>query len=199
MSEFGQSVAVEFWTGAATALIDCVTFHSIDTLKVRAQDMRPLLPWEALRSATPLLRPVVALDSLYAGFSTNLFLKVPYMAAMFGFHALNKTLFDLTLGPSTASSDPHAHAYRELVSALLVGVEASLLLSPLELVRIQGQNCGKGGLLQASAYLAANHQPGVLLRGMDACIHREVGESFLSALPATQLIPSLSLSAVPFR
>ena len=33
---------------------------------------------------------------------------------------------------------------REISSAVLVGVEASLILSPLELVRIQGQNNGKG-------------------------------------------------------
>jgi len=41
---------------------------------------------------------------------------------------------------------------RSLMSAGLVGVQISLLLSPLELVRIQGQNQSKGGLVEASDY-----------------------------------------------
>ena len=119
-SAFGDSVIVEFLTGAGAAIVDCTLmafsgcnhfmftvpitarahfqhnacsfytdlkcqvflsgtsgclFHSIDTLKVRAQDKRPLLPWSKISTTTPILRPAVILRSLYQGFSTNLFLK----------------------------------------------------------------------------------------------------------------------------
>mmetsp|Transcript_81017 Transcript_81017/g.230024 ORF Transcript_81017/g.230024 Transcript_81017/m.230024 type:complete len:327 (-) Transcript_81017:31-1011(-) len=168
MVEFGESPVVEFWTGAATALIDCCIFHSIDTLKVRSQNAQDSLPWDAFRKASMLSRPSLVLGSLYAGFSTNLFLKIPYMSMMFGMHAVNKCIFDM-VGLEHANED-----VREITSAVLVGVEASLILSPLELVRIQGQNNGKGGLISATRYVATHHSPWVLLRGMDACIHREV-------------------------
>jgi hypothetical protein len=43
---------------------------------------------------------------------------------------------------------------RALLSAGAVGVEISFLLTPLELVRIQGQNKGKGGIIAASRHVA---------------------------------------------
>ena len=71
---------------------------------------------------------------------------------------------------------------REKLKAL-VGVEVSLLLSPLEMVRIQGQNCGKGGLLSASRAVAATGGLGVWGRGMTATMNREakycMGQFFL--------------------
>ena len=171
--EFGSSVLVEFVTGAGAAVVDCCLFHSIDTLKVRKQDGRPLLPWERLRAASAFTRPAISLGSLYQGFSTNLFLKVPYMATMFGFHAFNKTLLDAISGGGDDDQGMTSKT-REFVSAFLVGIEASLLLSPLELVRIQGQNRGKGGLLEASRYtLSEIGARGVMTTGMHACMQRE--------------------------
>lgn len=169
---FGDSVAVEFMTGAGAAIIDCCLFHSIDTLKVRKQDGRPLLPWGRLQSAPAIKGPTIILASLYQGFSTNLFLKVPYMATMFGFHALNKSLLDVMWGDGTAHGE--GGALREFSSAFLVGIEASLLLSPLELVRIQGQNRGKGEIVAATRYtLSKIGIRGLLTTGMHACMQRE--------------------------
>ena len=125
--EFGSSVLVEFVTGAGAAVVDCCLFHSIDTLKVRKQDGRDLLPWKRLQAASLLARPAISLGSLYQGFSTNLFTKVPYMASMFGFHAFNKTLIDVICGDDnrgvgmtiktyetndhTQSTSSHTHAH----------------------------------------------------------------------------------------
>ena len=163
-------------------------FHWIDTLKVRRQDGRPLLM--DVRTAAPLRRlggwptfAVACIGSLYAGFSTNLALKVPYMASMFAFNAVNSRLLtQLGLGGDQ----------KELTSAALVGVEVSLMLSPLEMVRIQGQNAGKGGLLSASRAVSATAQSRGHLglwhawtRGMTATMHRETkycaGQFFLCA------------------
>ena len=169
---FGDSVAVEFVTGAGAAIVDCCLFHSIDTLKVRKQDGRPLLPWARLQSAPAIKGPTIILASLYQGFSTNLFLKVPYMATMFGFHALNKSLLDVVWGDGTTHGG--GSALREFSSAFLVGIEASLLLSPLELVRIQGQNRGKGEIIAATRYTLSKIGMRVLLTtGMHACMQRE--------------------------
>ena len=162
-SSFGDDHAIEFLTGAGAAVVDCCLFHSIDTLKVRAQDGRPLLPWAQLARSPAAARPALGLRSLYQGFSTNLFLKVPYMACMFGFHSINRGLLGL-LPEGTMSSGT-----RDCLSALFVGVEASLLLAPLELVRIQGQNRAKGGLLSATRYVLQTIGPlGLLTRGMHA-------------------------------
>jgi hypothetical protein len=123
-------LSVEFAIGSATGLLDCCLFHWIDTLKVRSQDGRPLLM--DVRTGQPLHRGQLghrfwyaSLQSLYAGFSTNLSLKVPYMAFMFAFNSLNSRVLD-------AASDASPTA-KELASAALVGVEVSLLLSPLEM------------------------------------------------------------------
>ena len=181
---FGDNVKVEFITGAGAALIDCCVFHSVDTLKVRAQDCRSLLPWDALRQASTSYRPVLALRSLYQGFSTNMVLKVPYMSAMFGFHAVNRSLL--------SSCDALSEAQRNFLSAMLVGVEASLLLSPLELVRIQGQNNGRGEILSALRYVLRKVGPsGMWSCGMHACMHREakycVGQFALIGTISAQL------------
>ena len=58
-------------------------------------------------------------------------LQVPYMATMFGFHSINRAAL------ASLPNDTLSERGKEALSALLVGVEASLLLSPLELVRIQ--------------------------------------------------------------
>mmetsp|Transcript_79697 Transcript_79697/g.155963 ORF Transcript_79697/g.155963 Transcript_79697/m.155963 type:complete len:358 (-) Transcript_79697:294-1367(-) len=174
MSAFGDNVVVEFATGALAAIIDCCLFHSIDTLKVRAQDSQSLLPWKQLRSASLTNRPLIGLRSLYQGFSTNLFLKVPYMACMFGFHSLNRWALNELFPPESSSSATSSATAREAASALFVGVEASLLLSPLELIRIQGQNKGKGGLVAASRFAVATiGLKGLLTTGMHACMQRE--------------------------
>lgn len=90
------------------------------------------------------------------------------MACMFGFHSINRGLLGL-LPEGTMSSGT-----RDCLSALFVGVEASLLLAPLELVRIQGQNRAKGGLLSATRYVLQTIGPlGLLTRGMHACMQRE--------------------------
>lgn len=187
-------IAAEFIIGSATGLLDCVLFHWLDTLKVRSQDGRPLLM--DVRSGLPLrrantalyLHAVACLRSLYAGFSTNLSLKVPYMASMFAFSAFNTQLLSRLGG----ASDPSTETAKDLASAALVGVEVSLLLSPLEMVRIQGQNAGKGGLLSASRAVAATARGGGLsgwwsawTRGMTATMNREakycMGQFFLCA------------------
>jgi len=139
--------------------------HWLDTLKVRAQDGRSLLATRAgppviWNSLLPPLRvcPQIV-SSLYSGFSTNFALKVPYMAGMFACLSLNERAFTymevsqgLLLGPG----------WKQLLSAGLVGVEVSLLLSPFELIRIQGQNKGKGGLIAASKYVVGlNHDRSV--------------------------------------
>ena len=169
-------VGVEFLVGSATGLLDCMLFHWIDTLKVRRQDGRPLLM--DVRTGMPLVRASSwprflsqCMGSLYAGFSTNVALKVPYMACMFAFNALNSRLLDkFGLREGVAG---------EVAGAALVGVEVSLMLSPLEMVRIQGQNCGKGGLVSASRAVGASAGPGVRgwwhawTRGMTATMHRE--------------------------
>lgn len=166
------SAFTEFLLGGATGLLDCCLFHWIDTLKVRRQDNRPLL-MDAAGNQLQLRRlggprfGIAALRSLYAGFSTNLSLKLPYMACMFACSAVNTQMIQ---GVSGAGISPLA---AELTSAALVGVEVSLLLSPLEMVRIQGQNCGKGGLLSASRAVAATGGLGVWGRGMTATMHRE--------------------------
>lgn len=129
------------------------------------------------------------LASLYQGFSTNLFLKVPYMAAMFGFNSLNQKLLshfapeDEACGKRVDGHHMLSASSRDLFSALLTGVEASLLLSPLELIRIQGQNKGKGGLMQASRYTYNKiGLKGILSTGMVSCMNREakycVGQFF---------------------
>jgi hypothetical protein len=169
MSDFGDNVTIEFVTGACAAVIDCCCFHTIDTLKVRSQDKRPLLPWDKLKATPVTLRPWVSTTSLYQGFSTNLFLKVPYMASLFGFHSLNRKIL-AEVAPEGSLSDTS----REMVSAFGAGIEASLLLSPLELIRIQGQNCGKGGLWEATRYCYNKiGLSGLLSRGMHACMQRE--------------------------
>jgi hypothetical protein len=90
---------------------------------------------------------------------------------MFGFHSLNRWLLDEAFPQESTLLSPVG---REVASALFVGVEASLLLSPLELVRIQGQNRGKGGLLSASRFtLEAIGIKGLLSTGMHACMQRE--------------------------
>ena len=176
----------EFGIGATTGLLDCCAFHWIDTLKVRRQDNRPLLM--DVRTGKALPSPVgigAATASLYAGFSTNLSLKLPYMASMFALNSLNASL--LTALDAAGSLSTTA---REFASAALVGVEVSLMLAPLEMVRIQGQNCGKGGLLSASRAVAATARGGGVLgwwlawtRGMTATMHREtkycIGQFFL--------------------
>jgi len=78
----------EFAIGAATGLLDCCAFHWIDTLKVRSQANLPLLL--DLQRGGPLppgSGSLAALRSLYAGFTTNLSLKLPYMAFAFGLNA----------------------------------------------------------------------------------------------------------------
>jgi len=113
--------------------------------------------------------------------------QVPYMAAMFGFFSLNrwdfllvhsfcKLYFDICVcrwGKLFLSLSEHtqrslfgslpegslSEPSKEILSALFVGVEASLLLSPLELVRIQGQNVGRGGLLKAGRFVV--HELGI--------------------------------------
>jgi len=168
-SAFGSNAGIEFATGAAAAVVDCCCFHSIDTLKVRAQDKRPLLPWNELKVTSFPLRPLVSATSLYQGFTTNLFLKVPYMASLFGFHSLNRSLLTMLLPEDYLSGTS-----KEMVSAFGAGIEASLLLSPLELIRIQGQNCGKGGLWVSSRYCIDKiGMSGLLSRGMAACMLRE--------------------------
>ena len=170
-------ILTEFAIGSATGLLDCVLFHWIDTLKVRRQDGRALLM--DVRTGLPLKRAALGpyllacVGSLYAGFSTNLSLKVPYMASMFALNAFNNKLLSWFEGTSETA--------KELASAALVGVEVSVLLSPLEMLRIQGQNCGKGGLISASrAVLATIPANSGLLgfwhaatRGMTATMHRE--------------------------
>ena len=193
-------LSVEFAIGSATGLLDCCLFHWIDTLKVRRQDGRPLLMDVA--SGRPLQlgglgpRRLIArcLGSLYAGFSTNVSLKVPYMACMFACSAFNSRLLSRLASDNEATEPDHSwkRTARELLAAALVGVEVSLLLSPLEMVRIQGQNCGKGGLLSATKAVAATTRAGGLLgmwqtwtRGMTATMHREskycMGQFFLCA------------------
>ena len=184
------SVWTEFGLGAFLGLIDCTLFHWIDTLKVRAQDRRPLLM--DLKTGAPLCKAslgiprfaLAAIQSLYAGFSTNLSLKLPYMAFMFAFSTLNARLLSALDGGGAGSN-----IYRELTGAALVGVEVSLILSPLEMVRIQGQNMGKGGLVPAARAVHATASAGVLgwfsawTRGMTATINREskycIGQFFL--------------------
>ena len=194
-------VAVEFAIGSATGLLDCILFHWIDTLKVRRQAGLPLLM--DVRTSAPLLRgassslpgyALACVGSVYAGFSTNLSLKVPYMASMFAFNALNTRLLSHLPG-SRSGGDTEGDGQRvakELASAALVGVEVSLLLSPLEMVRIQGQNNGKGGLRSATGVVAALAAGGGVggwwrtwTRGMTATMHREskycAGQFFLCA------------------
>lgn len=189
-----KSVTTEFAIGGAAGLLDCTLFHWIDTIKVRRQDNRPLLMnlrtggaltlADAANSVPRFLR--TALASLYAGFSTNLSLKLPYMALMFAFDAANKRLLN-ALRPEGSGSP----VLTQLVSAGLVGLEVSLLLSPLEMVRIQGQNCGKGGLLEATRAVLATaavpssplSQLATLSRGLPATSQREIkyclGQFFL--------------------
>ena len=197
-------LSVEFAIGSATGLLDCALFHWIDTLKVRRQDGRPLLM--NVKTGLPLQRvayrsrqafAAACMASLYAGFSTNLSLKVPYMASMFAFSAGNMQLL-AWLDRKEESSSNHGggssnyNGLRELAAAMLVGVEVSLLLSPLEMVRIQGQNNGKGGLFSAMRAVAATASGQgfigrwrVWTRGMTATMHREskycAGQFFLCA------------------
>ena len=203
-------ISVEFFIGSATGLLDCMLFHWIDSLKVRRQDNRPLLmdvkTGLPLQPTSSLPRFAAAsMGSLYAGFSTNLSLKVPYMASMFALSALNNRLLSAALGGSSSkAADDGGGAddgdgassskvlIRDLASAALVGVEVSLLLAPLEMVRIQGQNNGKGGLIEASRAVAATAVGGGVggwwrawTRGMTATMHREIkycmGQFFLCA------------------
>ncbi|KAL1530045.1 hypothetical protein AB1Y20_000968 [Prymnesium parvum] len=185
-------VATEFGIGAMTGLLDCCLFHWVDTLKVRRQDGRPLLM--DTRTRLPLNRnqlgsprfALSAIASLYAGFSTNLSLKLPYMAFMFAFNAFNQRLLSSSFG---SGADGSASAASKLAAAAMVGFEVSLLLSPLEMVRIQGQNCGKGGLISASRAIArlgdgsVRGWLGVWSRGLTATALREVkyccGQFFL--------------------
>ena len=173
-------ISVEFAIGSATGLLDCILFHWIDTLKVRRQDGRPLLMEVATGKPLAQKTPVTIVRSLYAGFSTNVSLKVPYMASMFAFNAVNSRVLSHLGGDQTA---------RDFAAAGLVGVEVSMMLAPLEMVRIQGQNCGKGGLLSASRAVAATAAGGLgglwlaWTRGMTATMHREskycLGQFFL--------------------
>lgn len=159
--------STELAVGAFAGMVDCSMWHWLDTLKVRAQDGRHLL---ATRTGAPVtwnsfLPPLRVgpqiVSSLYSGFSTNFALKVPYMAGMFACLSLNDHAFSWL-----EASQGHTlnTSHKQLLAAGLVGVEVSLLLSPFELVRIQGQNKGKGGLFAASRYVAGlNHDPS--LRG----------------------------------
>jgi len=180
----GKDTLVEFWTGALAASVDVVIFHSVDTLKVRAQDRRLLLPWDTLKARPLWTRPAIALRSLYAGFSTNFSLKIPYMAFMFGFHAFNRQILG-TLFPDESKEN-----LKLAVSALLVGTQVSALLGPLELVRTQGQNCGKGGILSATKYVNGLGTSS-FGRGMVPTIHREAkycfGQFFMQVWMSTEL------------
>ena len=68
--------------------------------------------------------------------------QVPYMGSMFFFNSLNNHALHAIEEWNGTSLSPDTRA---LLSAGAVGVQVSLLLSPLELVRIQGQNQNKGG------------------------------------------------------
>lgn len=187
------SVGIEFALGAATGLLDCTFFHWIDTLKVRAQDRRPLLMdlntgghLRLSRLGVPRFA-AASVASLYAGFSTNLSLKLPYMAFMFAFNAFNKQVLGVAFGGQSTSCT--LNTAKELASAAMVGVEVSLLLSPLEMIRIQGQNRGKGGLFAAARAVHTTSSGGltggwkVWTRGMTATMNREakycMGQFFL--------------------
>ena len=194
------SVGEEFCIGAAAGLLDCCCFHWLDTAKVRRQDGRPLLmdlqtggPLSVARAGGPLGFARASARSLYAGFSTNLSLKLPYMAIMFACNAANtQALRVLRDGPLAVPS-----AAEPAVAAALVGVEVSLMLAPLEMIRIQGQNCGAGGLLSATRAVAATAAPPgrapqvaalLLSRGMGATMQRELkyclGQFYLCGLIA---------------
>jgi len=96
---------------------------------------------------------------------------------------------------------------RALLSSAAVGVQVSLLLAPLELVRIQGQNQNKGGLLEASRHVASvAREGGVSLsvsfcRGMTATMHREskycMGQFFLCSWVERQLRAALADESRP--
>lgn len=176
-----DNAAVEFASGAFGASVDVVIFHWVDTCKVRAQDRRPVLPWLELRqihksSGVGLIGAArvssASISSLYAGFTTGCSLKVPYMAFMFMSHTLNQRLLRMV------GADPEADTTIAL-SAALVGVEASTFLAPLEMIRCQGQNMGKGGIISATRYIASlDHSPwgkiSTFSRGMVPTINREV-------------------------
>jgi len=200
-------VWTEFLIGSATGVLDCILFHWIDTLKVRRQDGRPL--FMDVRTGRSLQQAafstsgfyVACLKSLYAGFSTNISLKVPYMASMFAFNAINNRMITQAFSDDSGNSA----TTKELAAAALVGVEVSLLLSPLEMVRIQGQNRGKGGLLSATRAVQATSSGGfsgslkAWTRGMTATMHRETkycaGQFFLCAKISEYVSASLNRHA----
>eukprot|EP00617_Octactis_speculum_P005087 CAMPEP_0185792124 /NCGR_PEP_ID=MMETSP1174-20130828/158755_1 /TAXON_ID=35687 /ORGANISM="Dictyocha speculum, Strain CCMP1381" /LENGTH=167 /DNA_ID=CAMNT_0028487147 /DNA_START=442 /DNA_END=945 /DNA_ORIENTATION=+ len=121
------------------------------------------------------------------------------MAAMFGFHAINQRFLEaltrkkthLEGGSVIGDQAPNGILSQALIAAL-VGVEASIILAPLELVRIQGQNRGKGELVAASRYVVSEiGVSGLVKRGMAACMHREskycIGQFFLIGLVSERL------------
>lgn len=108
------------------------------------------------------------------------------MAGMFACLSMNERAF--------SSLESHglllSSNWKQFLSAGLVGVEVSLFLSPFELIRIQGQNKGKGGIIAASKYvMGLNHDRStrglvsILSRGMSATMLRETkysaGQFFL--------------------
>jgi hypothetical protein len=161
---------IEVSAGAFAASVDCVAFHWVDTLKVRAQDRRPLLPYDRLRGRSILRGFTVSTLSLYAGFTTNFALKVPYMAFMFGANSINQLLIGTCFG------DQEHGKLVNCASAVLTGLQAAVFLAPLELLRIQGQNCGKGEIIHAARYLASLSKQGgplLMFRGFGATAARE--------------------------
>jgi hypothetical protein len=166
---------VEISAGAFAASVDCLAFHWVDTLKVRAQDRRNLLPYDRFRGLSVLRYISASILSLYAGFTTNFALKVPYMAFMFGANSVNQLAIGTFLG-----DNEHARSI-QCASAVLTGLQAAVFLAPLELVRIQGQNCGKGEIIRAGQYvhsLSKRGIPWLMFRGFGATAAREAKYCF---------------------
>lgn len=116
------------------------------------------------------------------------------MGSMFFFNSLNNHALQAIekWNGTSLSQDTRA-----LLGAGAVGVQVSLLLSPLELVRIQGQNQNKGGLVEATRHVAGvSRSSGVALpvgfgRGMTPTMQREakycMGQFFLCGFVERQL------------
>mmetsp|Transcript_6147 Transcript_6147/g.23918 ORF Transcript_6147/g.23918 Transcript_6147/m.23918 type:complete len:300 (+) Transcript_6147:230-1129(+) len=128
----------------------------------------------------PLLPATASvLRSVYAGFSTNFSLKVPYMAGLFACMQANKHMIGMAEKVSGREISPGT---AQMISAALTGIEVSLFLGPLEMVRIQGQNCGKGGIVDATrAVYNSAPTPRTMFgavnafsRGLNATTHREL-------------------------
>uniref|UniRef100_A0A7S1U8J2 Mitochondrial carrier protein n=1 Tax=Phaeomonas parva TaxID=124430 RepID=A0A7S1U8J2_9STRA len=201
-----SNVPLEFAVGSLAGILDCVLLHWVDTFKVRRQDGRALLldlktgGALSFKGMAPPAAAGAAFRSAYAGFSTNFSLKVPYMAGMFACMEANRVVLDATERFLGRELSPTA---RQAVCAALTGVEVSLLLSPLEMVRIQGQNCGKGGLFDATrAVLDTAPRPrsaaGVVRtfgRGLGATSQRELkyclGQFFLCGIISREVAAAL--------